>query len=244
MNDLLMGISGAGTAQPGIHLCALFSGPVERDLLLVEYLQEGLRQGDQCVCLMDEIEPFSLRSRAYAPAGVGDSHRPGSLDLHAAPDAYLHSGPRSPQQRMSGFTADLRPSPGRGRPRLRLAGQMPHDASREPGSSDFDTYESAVLLILAEVPAVFLCLYDMRRFGTALLAHVLKIHSQVLLDGVVLYNPQSVVLAPRTEPPVPWHNPFTGRMEGADPWVLLTAAEIRIAVLIGGGMTNRAAPRN
>lgn len=237
MNHGLRGIPGAGRVHAGIHVCALFSGPVERDRLLVQFLQEGLRHGDQCVCLMDEIEPASLRQKAYAPARVGDTRRPGELGMYSAPDAYLHSGDASPQRRASSLVSDPG-SPRLGLPLLRAVGQMPSDSTH--GRSSFSTYESAVIDILAEVPAVFLCLYDMRRLGVGLLAAVLKVHSRVLLDGAVLHNPRSAVPTAFFEPSIPWRSPLTGLVENVDPWALLTDAESRIAGLVGGGMTNRA----
>jgi DNA-binding CsgD family transcriptional regulator len=241
VNDLSMGIPGAGRARAGIHVCALFFGPDERDSLLVQFLQEGLRHGDQCVCLMDELEPTSMRERAYAPASLGDTRRPGHLGMYAAPDAYLRSGGASPQQRVSSLVSDgASPQPG-GLPLLRAAGQMASSSTHEFEASDFSTYESAVILILAEVPTVFLCLYDMRRVGVGMLAQVLRVHSRVLLDGVLLYNPQSAPPSSHPESHVAGRSPLTGHLEPADPWGLLTHAESRIAGLVGGGMTNRAA---
>ena len=71
VNDLSRGIPGVGEIHPGMHFCALYSGPDERDRLLVPFMQEGLRQGDQCVCLIDDVEPASVGQRAYGPAGPG-----------------------------------------------------------------------------------------------------------------------------------------------------------------------------
>jgi DNA-binding CsgD family transcriptional regulator len=240
VTDLLMGIPGAGRAHPGIHVCALFSGLVERDRLLVQFLREGLRHGDQCACLMDDLEPVSVREEAYRPAGVGDTRRPGHLGMYSAPDAYLHSGALSPRQRVVSLVSDPASPQDRGLPLLRAAGQMPTDSSHEPGTSDFSTYESAVILILSQVPTVFLCLYDMRHFGVGMLADVLKVHSRVLLDGTVLYNPQTVLPTDCSETRIPWRRPPAGHVEEVDPWALLTDAESRIAGLVGGGMTNRA----
>lgn len=244
MTDLLMGIPGAGEVYPGIHVCALFSGPVERDRLLVQFLQEGLRHGDQCVCLIDEVEPVSMRRRAYEPAGLGDTRRSGQLDLYSAPDAYLRAGELSPKETISRLVSDPTSPTGHG-PLLRAAGQMAA-APHGPGAKEFSVYESAVILILAELPTVFLCLYDMRRFGVEMLADVLKVHSRILLDGSVLFNPHSVRppddRAPASAAAVrpPDLGLHIGRVQGDDLWPSLTGAEVRIAELVGTGMTNRA----
>ena len=40
-----MGIPGVGEIRPGAHICALYSGPAERDSLLFPFLREGIRGG-------------------------------------------------------------------------------------------------------------------------------------------------------------------------------------------------------
>ncbi|MDR7189223.1 DNA-binding CsgD family transcriptional regulator [Microbacterium sp. BE35] len=229
MSDLLMGIPGVGEVYPGVHVCALFSGPVERDRLLVQFLQEGVRHGDQCACFIDEIDPASMRQRVYGGAGHADDRRSGRIDLHSAPDAHLNSSALSPQQRISDLVSHPASSADDRRPLLRAAGQTPTHASGETGAREIFSYESAVIRILAELPAVFLCLYDVRHFGMGVIADVLKVHSRALLGGIVLYNPHGV--AP-TAPAVRAHE--------ADPWRSLTGTEIRVAGLVGTGMTNRA----
>lgn len=245
MTDLHMGIPGVGAVYPGIHVCALFSGPVERDRLLVQFLQEGLRHGDQCVCLIDGLESASMRRRAYAPAGPGDTRRSGHLTVVSAPDSYLQAGELSPTQSISRLVSSPMSPRGRGFPLLRAAGQMspvPHG----PGAREFSVYESAVIRILAELPSVFLCLYDMRRFGVELLADVLKVHSRVLLGGAVLHNPHSVAPPvytgpfPHIEVRRPMAELRTGGVSGDDEWESLTGAEVRIAELVRSRMTNRA----
>ena len=83
MNRSSIGVTGVGEAHPGAHVCALYAGSDERDRLLVPFMQEGLRHGDECVCLIDDVEPGSMRRRAYGAAGPGDPHRSGHLGVYA-----------------------------------------------------------------------------------------------------------------------------------------------------------------
>ncbi|MET0782146.1 MAG: MEDS domain-containing protein, partial [Microbacterium sp.] len=151
MTDLLMGIPGLDVVQPGTHVCALFSGPAERDSLILQFMQEGLRHGDQCVCLIDELEPSSMHEKAYEPAELGDSRRSGRFDLYSAPDAYIGGGELSRKQRISGLVSPPTSPEDNWFPVLRAAGQMSRSAY-EPGAREFSAYESAVILILAQVP--------------------------------------------------------------------------------------------
>ncbi|MET0713645.1 MAG: MEDS domain-containing protein [Microbacterium sp.] len=238
-----MGIPGVGTVHPGIHVCALFSGPVERDRLLVSFMQEGLRHGDRCVCLIDELESASLRQRIYGPAGFGDTRR--HLDVYSAPDAHLRARRLSSKRPIASLFANSGSSADDEFPLLRAAGQM-SQGSHESGPRELSVYESAVIHILAESPTVFLCMYDVQRFGVGILANVLKIHSMVLLDGTVLHNPHCLPPPDYPEPATdavprfPLARSRTSYMDGGDRWRSLTGAEVRVAQLVGTGMTNRA----
>lgn len=245
MNDLSTGIPGVGEIHPGTHFCALYSGGDERDRILVAFMQEGLRHGDECVCLVDDLEPVRMRQRAYGPAGPGDTRRSGSLGVYPAPDADLGAEEHSVEQMVALLVADP-PSSGAGEsPLLRVAGEMSW-APHEPGTTELSVYESAVSRVLAELPTLFLCMYDVQRFGVDMLVDVLRIHSTVLLDGSVLHKshrPERTDHARRGPDALPTH-PLTrlraGRVDGGDPWLTLTGAEVRLADLVARGLTNRA----
>jgi DNA-binding CsgD family transcriptional regulator len=156
-------------SRTGLHLCALYSGPEERDRLLVPFVQEGRRTAAET-----------------------------SWVLH------------------------------------------------EPDTTGFLDYESAVDETLAELPGHFLCLYDLGRCQGAMLGDILRIHSEVLLDGAVLHNPHSQ--PPTGYPPVAPGTDSRYRLtrvrsdseDSQNPWLALTGAEVRVAELVASGMTNRA----
>lgn len=197
-----------GEIQPGTHLCALYSGPDERDQLLASFMQEGVRHGDQCVRLIDDLEPADLGQMiSLRVAGPATAEGEGAL--------------------------------------LRAAGEM-SSVSHEPGAKQMSVYESAVTRILAVLPALFLCMYDLDRFETGMLVEVLKIHSTVLLGGTLLHNPHCVAPTTYAEPtpdPVrqyPLARLRPGRVDEGNEWLSLTGAEVRIAELVACGMSNRA----
>jgi DNA-binding CsgD family transcriptional regulator len=234
-----------GEGRPGTHVCALYSGPDERDQLLVPFMQEGLRHGDQCVHLIDDVEPASMRQRAHGPAGPGDARRSGRLGVYPASDVYLPAGGFSVERVIAFLAAELASSPHDEPPLLRAAAEMSW-VLHEPGAEALSVYESAVHQILAELPGLFLCMYDLQRFRVGMLFDVIRIHSMVQLDGTVLHNPHC--LAPTDYPqPMPdavMRYPLaklrSGSLDGSDPWLSLTGAEVRVAELAASGMTNRA----
>ena len=133
-------------------------------------------------------------------------------------------------------------------PLLRAAGEMSWVLPQPEGAEDFFVYESAVNKIVEDKPAVFMCMYDLDRFGVSMLVDVLKTHPKVLLDGMVLDNPHYLTpreyLAAETAsaatryPLAKVRRPRT-RVIATDPLQSLTDAELRIAELVASGMTNR-----
>ena len=81
MNGLSLGIPGVGAVSPGTHFCALYSGPAERDRLFFPFLEEGLRHGDKCLCLIDDVEPALVRDRAVGQHGPVYSRRSAQPDV-------------------------------------------------------------------------------------------------------------------------------------------------------------------
>ena len=101
------------------------------------------------------------------------------------------------------------------------------------------------------MPGVFMCMYDVNRFGVGMLVEVLKTHPRVLLDRAVLDNPHYVAnyQGPRgglpanglhSDGPSAAAVPARHRRPLADdPWKSLTGAELRVTELVARGMSNR-----
>lgn len=228
------------------HVCALYSGPEERDRVLLPFLQEGLRQGDECVCLVDGMDPSRLRRRVIGPAGVG--RLDGHLRAHPVSDVCARPGELSVEQVTTLLATTLASSSTDGVPVVRAAAEM--SWRQRPAAQDVLDYESAVGEVLAALPAVFLCLHDLAGLGNGMLVDVLQVHSTVLLEGTVLHHLHRPAPEDRPRPPLvagaryPLATlPGSGReggREGGGRWLSLTGAELRVAELVASGMTNRA----
>ena len=245
VNDLSMGIPGVGEIHPGTHICALYSGQAERDRLLLPFMQEGLRHGDRCVSLVDGLEPVSMRLQAYETPEHTHAPVTEHLGLHAAHDSFVGAEDFSLTQTLSSLAAERASSTDTHFPVLRAVGEM-SGLPQELGAQEVLVYESAVIEVLAELPAVILCLYDVHRFGAGMLVSILKVHSTVLVEGAVLHNSQG--LAPTASPtltpePVaryPLARIRAGGVDAGQEWLSLTGTEVRVAELVASGMTNRA----
>jgi DNA-binding CsgD family transcriptional regulator len=246
MNGLSLGIPGVGAVSPGTHFCALYSGPVDRDRLLYPFLEEGLRQGDKCLCLIDDVEPALVRARALGQPGARYSRRSAQLDVELASDAYLRSGAFSAEDMMSFLSERVDAATGDDFDLLRAAGEMSWVLPGPPGWDDLFRYESAINQVVEQMPAILICLYDLEKFGPEMLVQVLHTHPKVLLDRTVIENPH--YLPPAEYPAAsaaagtryPMVRVGSPGEEGTDQgWASLTDGELRIVGGVAQGMTNR-----
>jgi DNA-binding CsgD family transcriptional regulator len=242
-----MGIPGMDEIRPGTHVCALYSGPAERDSLLFPFLREGLREGDKCLCLLDDAEPASVRDRVASRQNCYSRRESEQLEVDRASDVYRRSGRFSVEQMRSFLSGRLTQAAESQFPLLRAVGEMSWVLPQPEAAEDFFIYESAVNQIIEDKAAVFMCLYDLQRCGVSTLVDVLKTHPKVLLDGMVLENPTYLTpteyLAAETgsrTTQYPLANvPRPRTIAASDPWWGLTDAELRVAELLAGGLTNR-----
>jgi DNA-binding CsgD family transcriptional regulator len=247
MDGLSLGIPGVGDVSPGTHFCALYSGPAERDRLLFPFLEEGLRHGDKCLCLIDDVEPALVRDVAVGQPGPAYSRRSAQLDVERASDAYLRSGEFSVEDMMSFLSESMDAAIDDDFDLLRAAGEMSWVLPGPPGWDDLFRYESALSDAAEQMPAILMCLYDLQKFGADMLVEVLRTHPTVLLDRTVIDNPHyvhpteflpdaSVTAAPR----YPLVKVGAASEKGADrEWASLTDAELRAVSRVAAGMTNR-----
>jgi DNA-binding CsgD family transcriptional regulator len=246
MNGLSLGIPGVGDVSPGTHFCALYSGPAERDRLLFPFLDEGLRNGDKCLCLIDHVEPTLVRDRAVGQPGPEYTQRSAQLDVERTSDAYLRSGAFSVEDMMSFICESVDAAIGDDFDLLRAAGEMSWVLPGPPGWEDLFLYESALNHAVEEMPAILMCLYDLQKFGADMLVEVLHTHPKVLLDRTVIDNPHYVPLAdyPLAAATAVTRYPLVkveaDGEEGTGPgWASLTGAELRVIACVARGMTNR-----
>jgi DNA-binding CsgD family transcriptional regulator len=243
-----MGIPGLDEIRPGTHMCALYSGPAERDRLLFPFLREGIRQGDKCLYLIDDAEvASSVRDRVEGQPGRDHPPRSEQLDVNRTSDAYLESGRFSVEHMRSFLSGRMMPGAESDFPMLRAAGEMSWVLLPQlGGADDLLVYESAVNQLVEDVPAVFMCMYDLQGLGVSMLVDVLRTHPKVLLDRTVLDNPHYVTQVEdsavdgsgTTQYPLA-KVPTQRTRTASDPWRLLTDAELRVAELVAGGLTNR-----
>jgi DNA-binding CsgD family transcriptional regulator len=246
MNGLSLGIPGIGDVSAGTHFCALYSGPLERDRLLFPFLAEGLRHGDKCLCLIDDVEPALVRDRVVGQPGPEYSRRSAQLDVERASDAYLPSGEFRVED-MTRFLAESADAATTdGFDLLRAAGEMSWVLTAPRAWDDLFRYESALNHVVEEMPAILVCLYDLQKFGADMLVEVLYTHPKVLLDRTVIDNPHYLppaeypaagIAATNRYPMVRVDSP--AEVDADRGWASLTDGELRVVDHVALGMNNR-----
>lgn len=175
--------------DPGDHICAFYRGPAERDEIMLPFLQDGLRAGHKCVCVVDSCDPDHVRERLDVEpmaGGVADDQ----LEVLDSDGTYLAGGGFLPERMLTFWnarTADcLRDG---GFSFVRNVGDMTWAHTQKPGVGELIGYESELNRLMSRYPQVNLCLYDLNRCSADLAMDVLKTHPKVLMAGMVLENP-------------------------------------------------------
>jgi hypothetical protein len=178
-------------ARTGDHICAFYRGREERDRLLVPYLQEGLRDGDVCICITGGADHRRLERSLLE--GCDDTD--GDLRMWDAEETYLSGGSFSADKMLS-FWGDV----GRetfeeqGRSFARAASDMSwgQNVITGPVIDDFMGYEAQATRYARAYPQVAMCLYDLEKFRGDVIIPVLKVHPKVFFGGMLLDNPYYV----------------------------------------------------
>jgi len=234
MAGVSLGFTEAGTVPLSTHLCALYSGPAERDATLFPYIEEGLRAGDDCLCLIDGLEVGSVLDRLLARVDAEGVKRL-ELCVERATDAYLEAGEFSADEMEAFLEENVAAIAGDPSRRLRATGEMSWVLRNPPGADEFFAYESAVNRVAGGGPSIFLCLYDLDQFGADMMLDVLRTHPQVVLDGAVRDNPH--YQSPETYAPT-W-NATAGDRRKPGTSAPPAAFERRVAALVAGGASSR-----
>jgi MEDS: MEthanogen/methylotroph, DcmR Sensory domain len=178
----------------GTHICAFYRGPAGRDEVVMPFLADGIRAGQKCICVLESLAPADVRVRLDRQVGLGGSVETGQLELATPADAYLVSGTFSTDDMLSYWQQAAAAASGKGSGMLplRAAGEMPSVLDHPDGRTEFFRYEARLTGVVASLPAVILCLYDLQRFGAEVLMDTLRTHPMVVVDGMVHDNPYYV----------------------------------------------------
>lgn len=189
MSDTLdLGVMGI-EAVLGDHICGLYSNQLQRDQILLPFLEAGLAAGDKCICVVDGTDPMEvvagLATRANGAKSVADKQ----LEVIRAPDMYLRSGGFSADEVISSWKAAMSDVMYDGRFDVVRAVETWSRRDVVPDMDELMMLESQMNQFLPLFPQVVVCLYDIGRFGSAIVVDLLKTHPRMLIGGMLVENP-------------------------------------------------------
>jgi len=177
-----------GTANSGDHLCGLYRGEGQRDKIMLPYLQAGLVNGDQCLCLIDRTDPTVIRDRLSAEDA--DAVDDLQLEIRFASDVYLTNGEFVAQEMINFLdeTAVALAAKEGGR-RFRATGEMSWATGNSRTFEPFFTYESDLNRMTSAHAPALLCLFDLDDLDGPALDNVLRTHPTLVYADGVIDNP-------------------------------------------------------
>ena len=219
-NRVGLGIGGL-EAEPGDHICGVFSGEQERDQVLIPFLQAGLVSGDKCICVVDGTAPEEIVA-ALGPSGEAAALTAGKqLEVIGSADMYLRSGRFSADEVIGSWKAAISDAMYAGQFDVVRAVETWSRREVLPDMQELLMLESEMNRYLPLYPQVIVCLYDIDRFGSGALYNLVMTHPRMLMRGMLIENPyyltpdevlaktaphEAATASPTTEEAVKWYS--------------------------------------
>jgi hypothetical protein len=175
----------------GSHICVFYSDPATRDEVVMPFLAQGLRTGEKCVCVLASLGPEEVLARLGHHVDLDLSVERGQLKLATPADAYLPTGKFVPDDMFSFWKETAMAAEAADYGIARAVGEMPRELDAD-GRRQFIRYEARLTELITDLPALILCLYDLRLSGGEVLMDVLRTHPMVVVDGMIHDNPYYV----------------------------------------------------
>ena len=180
---------GGMTVAEHDHLCVLYRGRSERDRLIFDHLEEGLRAGDTCLYVTTEGNRDGFRAALADDAPDVDL---GCLEVREPSSTYLKSGEFSPDGMLALIEEWSRETFARedcrfARAAADMSWALPHVSNGF--IRDLVSYEARVARWTRAYRQIGVCFYDLDRFGGDVIVSMVNSHPKVLINGVIVENP-------------------------------------------------------
>jgi hypothetical protein len=185
---IALGFSGI-EAELGDHICALHSGELQRDQVLIPFLEAGLASGDKCICVVDGTDPAEIVATLGADVDASGFAASKQLEVIRASDIYLRSGGFSADEVIGSWKAAMSDVMYDARFDVVRAVETWSRRDVVPDMRELLVLESEMNRYLPLYPQVIVCMYDIHRFGGDIVVNLLKTHPRVLVGGLLLENP-------------------------------------------------------
>ena len=158
--------------------------------MLLPFIQDGFARGDRAFLVVDpKLRQEHLRRLRAAGIDVTESEPTGQLKVCDWCSAHVQEG-HFDQYRMMAFLEEaLKDGAKQGFPLSRSIGHMEWAVEDWPGVEDLVEYESRLNYILPVYPDPIICVYNLNKFGGAIVIDILRTHPMVIIGGTLRENP-------------------------------------------------------
>jgi hypothetical protein len=183
-----LGVTGIEAAL-GDHICGLYSNHLQRDQILLPFLEAGLLAGDKCICVVDGTDPREVVAALDTRVNAVEFAANKQLEVMRAADVYMRSGAFSADEVISSWKAAMSDVMYDGRFDVVRAVETWSRRDVVPDMDELMMLESEMNHFLPLFPQVVICLYDIDRFGSGIIVNLLKTHPRMLIGGMLVENP-------------------------------------------------------
>ncbi len=170
--------------QTGDHVCAFYNGESKLlDDIVVDFVSRGLRAGNKCICFLDS--PSSVRDRIPGELVPRDD----ILQFFTEEEGYFPAGPFSKDAFIRGLEETVKGVLSDGYDRLWLVGDTSVLARNAVDLKTWVATESEVSELAPRYPQFIMCLYDLDVYDGDMVMYVLKTHTKIFVNGLVITNP-------------------------------------------------------
>jgi hypothetical protein len=181
---------GGVEAPVGAHICAFYHGRAGRDELMIPFLQEGIRNGEKCIAIVDTSPPEQIWTSLNLPKDVDGIKKNGQVEVLLAEATYIREGHFDIDRMIDFWTECACGYAAEGFDRIRASGETEWANRGVPGTDALFYYESRINNFTAQFPNIFLlCLYDLDSISGRWVIDAMKTHPQVLIGGRLFQNP-------------------------------------------------------
>ena len=174
----------------GTHMCLIFTKEEERKDSLLKYLLSGLKGGERTACFSGKVTEDELRDY-FSENGISYDERKdhNAIKLSGTSEVYFDEGTFDPDRMIDLLTTYYDEAIEMDFPAARVIGEMSPEVEKVPGGDRLLEYEAKVSILQEDHPVTAVCQYDANVFDGATIMNVLKIHPQMIVNGMVVQNP-------------------------------------------------------
>jgi hypothetical protein len=173
--------------EPGDHVCAFYNGGSGHlDDIVVDFVSQGLQAGNKCICFVDS--PSAVQARV-----PGDLlSRDNILQLFTEEEGYLPGGSFNTDAFIENLDATAQAVLSDGYERLWLIGDTSVVARNSIDLKAWFATEAQVSELAPRYPQFIMCLYNLDLYDGEMVMYVLKTHTRIYVNGLIIQNPYYV----------------------------------------------------